>query len=182
VIADYHARRLILTPPHTASRRLHQAITGTPGRHWVIGPGPEGPDFDHHTTHIAPEFTGWEIVAVIRHPHERIRGLRRHAAWDADLHGRPLAAWPDWLALIARNHNALPWYFRYTIDRWLGPMEPDHYWRFERLAELLAVHYPDVEMGDPYPLKHDPPAWEPETLATIEAWAAPDLARFGYSP
>jgi hypothetical protein len=37
-------------------------------------------------------------------------------------------------------------------------------------------------MGDPNPLKHDPPAWEPETLATIEAWAAPDLARFGYSP
>jgi len=77
MIADYANKRLVYTPPHTASRSLCAACVKA-GMTLIYGPNPDGIHDHHYMTRDCEFEEGWTTYLVIRHPLPRVLGLWFH--------------------------------------------------------------------------------------------------------
>lgn len=177
----------IVTPPHTASRHLHDALCNDKiGGIRVVGLNP-GNIIDHHFTRSCSEYSDYKRYLVVRNPFDRATGLFRHYQWACaampetiKVHG---LSWYDFACSLAvDDFGRLDWLFRYTITRLIQDTHYDGIIHFEclenRIRELLGK---DISLPSRY---EDSPKeylsyYEDEQIVSwILTWAYPDLWRY----
>ena len=181
----------IITPPHTASRNIHEGL-GARG-FWVLGEDPftEG-SINHHSVKI---HDAWHRVAevaddefktyvVCRDPYTRLVGLFLHyeCSQDNGLAKRYLC-WEEFVY----NRNNLNWMFNKTITDFIKASQIEDYSliRYENLEDDLSLAIGDsVSLPPKYHELIDIKEWycDSSLLKHVnETWAEKDCDIFGYS-
>lgn len=179
-------RTLIITPPKTGTHSIHAALCREPHLGaTVIGPSMDG-RVDRHTTAIPIEADDCQILAVVRHPLDRLVSLWHHLVrWDA-MYGRATMAFYIFAAHVGRRDAKTvagdPLYGWNLCDHLAHVPERTKFVKLESLAAELAQAGIAVELPRlleshrrPWPAYYDT-----GLLATVEPWARPDCERFGY--
>lgn len=180
---------VILTPPHTASKNLHEALCRPPHNGlWVVGRNPDG-HIDHHVSIASEPWLHFRIACVVRDPLERLRGLWVHHCISCRRLGTPALLWPQYvMSLSTERWGVLPSYLdHYTISRWLHKTALQEVIRFEALQEeLLRVLGEPVELAPGWTDDGEHPSME-ELFAEenkirfhAAAWSLPDRVRWDY--
>lgn len=178
MIVDEAARRVILTPPHTASRHLHKALCALPNVYWLISPGIECETWDHHGTKVDAEHRGYRVFVVVRHPFDRLVGCYRHFNWSAERARQKTVTFDRFVEFVERDRPTLYWIHRYTISRWLGDTHYDEVLRFEtELWPWVASHYPHASVLPKYG-DREPVECSQETYDFLQCWFREDLERW----
>jgi hypothetical protein len=181
---------VILTPPHTASKHLHEALCCPPHNGlWVVGHNADG-NVDHHVAIPSEPWRHFQVVCVVRNPLERLRGLWVHHLVYARRQGFPPLLWPQYVAaVVTERWGVLPSFLdHFTIARWLHKTAVQDVIRFESLAdELLRVVGSPVELAPGWTDDGEHPLLEelyaetnPGVRFHAAAWSLPDRVRWDY--
>lgn len=179
-------RKLIITPPHTASGNLHRALCcDRYGGRWVIGPNADG-EADHHFAQLAPDWLDYDVAVVVRHPLDRAIGLYEHHKLATEKHNWEPTPWWMFAAMVCMKHPDLSWFYRYSIFDLVGDdlIARATLLQFESLANDLsafvgaAVTLP----GRSWTVDRSPYLRECGPCCQIQWHWSNDLERFGYQP
>lgn len=179
-------RKVIITPPHTASGNLHRALCReTIGGRWVIGPNPDG-EADHHTSHLAPDWLDFDVAVVVRHPLKRAIGLYEHHKVATEKHDWQPTPWWMFAAMVCMRHPDLSWFYHYSVCDLIGPDVLDRATplRFETLASDVSafVGQPVALPGASWTVDQSAYLAEVGPCCQIQWRWESDLERFGYLP
>lgn len=142
---------VIITPPHTASQHLHEALSKVGGV-WVIG-NTIGGTCDHHYNRVmTPWLDKCKFHVVVRNPYDRFIGLYLHYRWVNEEKGVKPMEWPDFI--MADDHPY--WIFRTSIYEYMKYSNIKKYGliRYETLKESIENMLDEyIDLKQPY---HDP--------------------------
>ncbi len=165
----------IITPPHTASRHLHNALcTPKHGGIYCIGPNPEGVA-DHHYTQRCSEYYDFKRVLIVRNPLDRAIGLFLHYEWACqnqpltiDLHG---LNWNNFTTALLEDNPRVSWLYRYTISRLVSGDTYDHIIKYpdlqQDISNLLGC---SIEMEPAYHPPNIAKEWYASDSNGVAAW------------
>lgn len=173
---------LIITPPKTASRALIDGLCrGGPGI-LCVGMAMAGRGVDHHNVEIPFTYARYRILAIVRHPLDRLVSLYHHRAADDAYWGRESPSFATTLQRTVQGEEPDAFY-RWTLCQHLEGVADFTPVRFENLVQDLAavgVSLPELPRVGAHHRRPWPEYFTPELTATAQAWAAPDADRFGY--
>lgn len=188
VFANRQPRVLVFTPPHTASRTIHQALQQAGGQwHWTETPDGAG-YLDHHGCKPPAEYNDATIVLAVRHPLDRLVGLWKHwQTWYTERYPKnklPLTFEQFVVAVATDDDRKLSWLYRWTITRLCPPsVQPAKLIRYETLEQdIRAIAGRDVTITARFTEPHDWTTYYTTDLGrqAVAAWAWQDAHRFDY--
>ncbi len=127
----------LITPPRTASRAVHFALTELPGLRaiWVEGPEPDVSMITHHTTIVPRSFHDYRRFVVVRHPIDRLLSLWKFAT-SGELH-QLRETWEEFARATVSPPVDRCWAWYWPISRIVEGLSASPL-RFEQLARDLA--------------------------------------------
>lgn len=174
--------KCIITPPHTGSRNLHEALCKLGGI-YVIGQTIGG-NVDHHYNKAHIEWLNTcEFYLVVRNPYDRLIGLYLHYRWHQEnvLFVKPFS-WPDFVYFNEFEN----WIFNTSITDYMKYSNVKNYKliRFENLdADINQLIGNTIDIDQPYHGTHDVRKWYEDTsfLKYVnDKMAKEDCLNFGY--
>lgn len=171
---------VIITPPHTASGHLHQALCERPQTFWVCGPTPTGRTVDHHYARVANGWADFRVALVWRNPLDRLVGLYEHYAWWESSHQRTPIQFPPFVTAVCRNDPDLGWFYTWTIAKLVGSQRVDELIEFDNLeGDVTQLIGSPITLAPPN-AKHPPTdayldRLDPEPLGRLNSWAVADI-------
>jgi hypothetical protein len=180
----------IITPPHTASRHLTDAIVRQYAFrepvHIIHGQVPDSVVVhDHHYCTLGPEHERFRVLVVVRNPLDRLIGLHTHWTQQVGVNfsDSPLNRWPDFVAEVARQRpTRLSWMYRWSIYKLLTFHGHDPFAletiRFESIEPDMAAIGLPVTLPPRYENSHREP-WQtrytPRLRAEMQATFETDM-------
>lgn len=172
----------IITPPHTASRHLHNALCKPEiGGIYCIGPNPEGVS-DHHYTQRCSEYYDFKRVLIVRNPLDRAIGLFLHYQWACENQPHTVEikglSWLQFTTAMLNDDNALSWLYRYTISRLVRNESFDLIIKYENLIlDISALLGFEIDMEPAYHPPHVRDEWYTIDADAIASWS--NILRWG---
>jgi len=167
-------KKVIITPPHTASGNLHRSLCKEAyGGQWVLGPNPGGL-IDHHWTKVHRTWSDCEIALVVRNPLARFAAIWEHMYYFKKI---------PWAVFLEKHRrNEMDCFCTYTISDWVRGQRVDTLIRFENLQESIdSFMGQSVKIeGFVHPGRNLKDLYRYEELRYVIKWAREDCDKYGY--
>lgn len=166
-------KKLIITPPHTASGNMHNTLCCNEyGGKWVIQENYAGL-YDQHGAIISAGWEDFQVAIVWRDPKDRLIGLWNHYIWGYENGFEKRRTFDEFIQQIANDKGY--WMYRWTIARLARKAERiDVLLMFDKLeSEISQFIEQEWKCLPAYP-RHHHPEINPEVEGILVDWFEDD--------